>query len=912
VSPGRPACTAPSSLLACAVGWFRIWLLSACLLSASAAVALELPALPLDGSGHQYLTGHYAVLPDFDNRYALHDVMAADAPFQLPKSSSPSFGYHPGKLWVRLRIVNPLMVRQIVWLESNWPFKDWVDVYQIRAGGEMSHQLSGQAVPIAERPIASRYILFPLNLAPGERVDIYIALSGRAASNINLNIWQPAAFADARALRNAIRYLFLGLVFLVIVFSVLAAQARRQPLLILGGVGDALLVPLFFGLDGFFVDILPAGPEIYHTRTVNLLMACLFFTHVQFARVFLDLKRLSPRLDRLAFWLAIGFLLVNLYAALANVPQYAAFPAFCLFVFMTGVAIYARRFGGPEVKIYMWSWGMLWAAAAIRIAQQLGWLQGSQQLYDLPMLAVFSSALVLTYCFYLVVRNARLEAEATQARLAEQQASENIRLQRAVEEKTHALRAATEAAEKSSQTKSGFLSMMSHELRAPLHTVLGYSQLLARDAPPAMQGKLDVIEQSGQQLLRLINQVLEFSRGESAGIDLAPQSVDLRQLASQVLSSNLLLAQQRGNTLDLVLDAKLPAWVEVDDQRLTQILQNLIGNACKYTENGKITLRVNLLERELDPATRQRHYRIGFVVSDTGPGIPPAAIGSIFEPFTRLDPGHRQPGVGLGLAIVKQLVGAMDGQIRVDSHFLPESPTGTVFSLELRLPEAEHSELPALAAPLIIGHQGPQRRLLVIDDIPENRRYLRELCERWGFHTELAADGAEALALLRGGLVVDAVLVDQFMPVLDGWGFLQQLRADTSLRQIPVLLVTAAEPVQPADFPANVAFDAILMKPLDIDRLASILQTLLGLVWICRDLDPPPEQPVCNLDSLLAEELASFRAMVGLGQVVAIQQWARQMIEIHPQCAAALLHISELCEKVDLGALKRISEGIGK
>lgn len=883
-----------------------IALLSAAWLAALPAhAAFEAPPLRLDGSRQQSLDGHFSVFHDPAGTLALAQVAGEGTPFEASPAPSPSFGYHSGTIWVRLQIENPLPTPQYVWLENDWPFKDFVDAYRIDRFGQIRHMRSGAAIPAEERPLQSRAILFPVGLAAGESTTLYLAFSGLAATTLRLSVWQPSAYADARAMHSALKYFGLGSILLVIVFSILAAQASHRPALLMGGISDALHFPVFLGLDGFFFDFLPAGPEMYPMRLINLLGGLLFFTHVQFARALLDIRRIAPRLDKALLWFTALFLGLVLFSSATAKLNLLAGPGAAMLLVMLCVSIYAAVRGDTIARIYLLSWGILWITFFMRTAQLSGWVHIIPNANDLPIFGVIGSALVLTYALYLIIRKSRQDADRMQTELSAQQASENARLQAAVHEKTRALQEAMALAEKSSQAKSGFLSMMSHELRAPLHTVLGYSQLLAREAYGDTRGKIEVIEESGRQLLRLINDVLQFSRGEIAAIALSPQPLSLRQLADQLIAGNRLAAEQQGNRLVAAIDPALPAWIEADEQRLRQVLQNLIVNACKYTEGGRIELRI---ETARPAPTHPQHCRIRFAVADTGPGIPEHAHQTVFEPFSRLGDSAHKPGVGLGLSIVSQLVAAMGGEVALESRCAPAENTGSVFSFELVLPLSAAIDTPAQTA-LIVGHRGRQRTLLVIDDSEQNRLFLHETCTRWGFQVELAADGEAALSILDSGKTIDGVLADQFMPVLDGWGFLKRLRENPSQAAIKVVLVSAAEPLRPEHIPPTLRFDAVLMKPFPTEQLADILARLLGVEWVRQE---PLEQPLeadspPDLGILSAEDRARFRHMVKLGQIVGIQQWLDELSRQYPQGDATFRQIHRLCEQVDLPALTRLA-----
>jgi CheY-like chemotaxis protein len=209
--------------------------------------------------------------------------------------------------------------------------------------------------------------------------------------------------------------------------------------------------------------------------------------------------------------------------------------------------------------------------------------------------------------------------------------------------------------------------------------------------------------------------------------------------------------------------------------------------------------------------------------------------------------------------------------------------------------------------PRIIGHVGPQRTLLVADDIAENRQFLHDLCSEWGFQVLVTEDGAEALAICRNTNPPPAcVLVDQFMPGMDGWAFLRELRTGKDLRDLPVILVSAAEPRRPTGVPAEIDFDRVLLKPIRQQDLAESVGRLLGLEWILEQVVEEPKMVSGTAGKGSAEQLAALRGMLELGRVVAIQRWAEDLAETRPDLAEFGAELAVSAEKVDLSGLEEI------
>lgn len=408
------------------------------------------------------------------------------------------------------------------------------------------------------------------------------------------------------------------------------------------------------------------------------------------------------------------------------------------------------------------------------------------------------------------------------------------RLEAAVAQRTLELQAAKERAESASAAKSDFLARMSHELRTPLNAVLGYAQLLKMDngLSERQRAGLDTIHRSGEHLLGLIVDILDLARIEAGRTELFVEPTALAPLLRSVADVVRLKAEQKGLLLDLALAPGLPDQIEVDEQRLRQILLNLLGNAVKFTARGHVTLAV-----QAGPAPGGR-ARVRFEVGDSGVGMDSHALQRLFQPFEQAgDARQRAQGTGLGLAISRQLVQLMGSDIAVTSvpghgsrfWFALELPVrsddeaGAAASTGTTAPEAAHGQ----------SYEGPRRRILVVDDVAVNREMACDLLEHLGFETATAADGIDALDRVEQARP-DLVLMDTCMPRLDGLVATQRLRAALATSTLPVVMVSAN--AAPADRQGSLAAgaNAFLAKPIDRGALIDVLTQLLALHWTAR------------------------------------------------------------------------------
>lgn len=502
------------------------------------------------------------------------------------------------------------------------------------------------------------------------------------------------------------------------------------------------------------------------------------------------------------------------------------------------------------------------------------------------------------------LKRAQQRLEETNARLSEEVA-QRMAMQVELETANARLLEKTRLAEAANEAKTRFLAGVSHELRTPLHTLLGFVRLVRQEVSGEARHRLTIAASNGIQLMRLIDDLIEFNRGTGHALRLHAEPVSLREILEQIDYSGRLMAADQGNAYISASADDLPAGIMVDERRLLQVLQNLIGNACKFTQGGTVTLRVE----HASDATSDGACRLRFAVEDNGPGIAAGDLPHIFEAFMRGAASHRQPGLGLGLAIAQQWVGAMGGEIQVGS----EPGRGSCFHFTLSFPLAEVETAPPVPA----GHAAEgqflaaPRTVLVVDDIADSRLLMRHLCEAWGFKVVEAGDGEAAIhACVSAEPAIDAVLVDQFMPRMDGWEFLRRARALPSIAQLPIVLVSASAAHRPPDFPPDADFDLVLYKPLDERLLAGFLRNRLGRESPSEDSDARDENAGRPDIALPPAERERFLEMLDLGRVEAIAAWARQLATADPRLTRFAEHVVRLCRAADLAALENIADGL--
>ena len=390
---------------------------------------------------------------------------------------------------------------------------------------------------------------------------------------------------------------------------------------------------------------------------------------------------------------------------------------------------------------------------------------------------------------------------------------------------------AKETSETANQAKGEFLAHMSHELRTYLSSILGYAKILQRERQILRQIEgLKIIEQSGKQMLTLINDILDFSKTEASKMELRPSDLHFSTFLEGIVGIVKLRVLEKGILFHYEAQDNLATGIRADEKQLRQVFLNLLDNALKFTDQGKVTLRVSVIDRvKASSATSQPQQTIRFEVIDTGVGISPQQLKKIFQPFEQVGAPERQAsGTGLGLAISRQLVKLMGGELKVKS----ELGKGTTFWFDLTFPVVKVvAQVPQEQAAQVVGYKGKRRKLLVVDDQVEHRSLLLNMLECLGFEVITAENGKRGLEITYK-ILPDLILTDLFMGSISGFGMVQELRQKEEFKDVPIIAATASTFEGVEKELRRVGCNAFLRKPIDEKQLMALLEQYLQLEWI--------------------------------------------------------------------------------
>ena len=422
-------------------------------------------------------------------------------------------------------------------------------------------------------------------------------------------------------------------------------------------------------------------------------------------------------------------------------------------------------------------------------------------------------------------------------------------------------------AQNANKAKSRFLANMSHELRTPLNAILGFTQLMCRDSSISQehQENIQIINRSGEHLLKLINDILEMSKIEVGQITLNEAKFDLYIMLKSIEEMLRLKAKAKNISLNFKIPKSVPQYIFADEGKLRQIIINLLGNALKFTEKGSITLSVELKESSSTEDINidflfADTYCLYFSIEDTGPGIAVEERSQLFSPFEQTKTGRiSNEGTGLGLSICHKFVELMGGELKVESTV----GKGSTFFFEILI-KLEDAQVPNISSDgdrqelrraIAIASNQPQYKILAVDDVPASRLLLQKMLTNIGFAVKEAGDGQEAVNVWSSWQP-DLILMDMRMPVMDGYEATGKIKSQPQGKKTIIIALTASAFEEERVAILSAGCDDFMRKPFYETELVAKIGQYLNIEYIYEEIVETTVGDIEHLAEITKEDLA--------------------------------------------------------
>lgn len=830
----------------------------------------------LDPDSRRYDIGlHLELLEDARGDLTISRVqeMALADRFSAVHDKIVSIGFSSSAYWFRFTLKNPHPVRRRMMLEISNAQLDLIELYIRLPDGTFSKRTSGDALPHGHKAVRGYTFVFPIHCQPGSQQTIYLRVQTQGAMQVPARLWTPEGFLEHTHVVQLAYGIHFGLMIFMLFYNLFILFTIRDRVY-LYYVLFILGVMVYQGsFEGIAQEMLWPSLPWWGNRALPFasLFAALFA--LLLAKDFLQLKQRLPKWDLVVTvfaWVDAAALVATLILPYRVIIVFVALVASLQPFLPLSAALVSLLKGFKPARLYLAAW-IIWLLGIVALGLNRIGVVPRTFLTDNAHLVGFAlNAVVLSLALASRINILKQEKEDAQAaalkiqqRAAESLGQEVKKKTADLQKRTEELEDALEHLAEQDRLKSNFFANVSHELRSPLTLILTPIQGLltsgAEQLSDLARSWFRSMARNTQRLLRLVNQLLDFSRIESGMMEVFYEEVDPRGLAEPVVQAFEPFA--RGKQLELKLDSpdQLPR-VFVDPAKLDKVLCNLLSNACKFTDRGgKVTVRLT----SDDSALR-------IEVQDSGVGIAEKDLPRVFERFMQVDgESHRRhEGTGIGLALSRELVEMMGGKLELSS----EPGFGSTFTIELplglnhiedpsmirKLASSDRSqagdEVAAAAAALAaeagqgfgVTDKPEQARatggpvadqsippdsdrplVVVVEDNPDMRSMVAQICES-DFGVLQAEDGQQGLELIRTYRPA-LVISDVMMPRMDGYEMLGRLRADPTTAGIPVMLLTAKAGTEMRLEGLEIGADDYMPKPFSSRELRARALNLVRL-----------------------------------------------------------------------------------
>lgn len=770
---------------------------------------------------------HLFLLEDKEKEWNIEDVrkksLAND--FKQNIMHTPNFGYTSSAYWIYFEIENKTEFTDR-YLEIPYPPLYEIDIYTFNGNGEQLDEVQiGSKYPFHERPLHYPGFVYLFNIEKNEKMRFYIRFETEGSMQMPITVWEQSGFMLEKQKRFLFLGIFYGITLVMALYNLFIYFALRHKSYLYYVLVIMSTSMISLCLNGIAFQYLWPNLPMWNMRSIVFFMSVASVFSLLFANDFLDIKRTLPKWRKYL----IALIIINIFTAIfvfisyQQALNFLVFTVASMILYIILAASFALKKGIRQARFFIIAWSVFFFGVLVSMLADAAIIPLTSFTKNVWQISVALEVILLS--FALADRINILQQEKNDAVLdshvSQKKAIENLR--------------------RSDQLKDEFLAITSHELRTPLNGIIGIAETLkdgvAGDVSKDIDAHLSLIVLSGKRLSNLINDILDFSKLKNKEIQLHLAPTNLKEITDVVIMVCSPLIQGKNIRIYNTIERSM-APVYADENRLQQILYNLIGNAIKYTEEGEIVV-----------SAKEKDHQIHVSVADTGKGIMEEELESIFDHFHQIETGKSDivGGTGIGLSITKQLVELHDGQISVESkinkgttfHFsLLKSMEKTISENEVassKITLISGDDVSLIEAPSTNESAVENATILIADDEIVNLQVLVNQLTLDGYHVITAKSGKEVLQKVQEN-EIDIIILDIMMPKMSGYEVCQRLREHHSLMELPILMLTAKNQLQDKLISFEVGANDYLTKPCEKKELLSRVKTLVQLSHLNKQL----------------------------------------------------------------------------
>ena len=846
------------------------------------------------------LIKHSFLLIDKEHQFNFLDILE-NQQWISNKGTSLYLGSQDATIWLKIKVFNDSDQYLKRWISLGSTRLQNIEYYLLDEQNTLkSHALAGANIPNQAHSLHSATSrLFEIQLAAQEQATVLIKIHSNTMLYITADIWEPLSYRETENINDLKTLTSLFIMITLGIYLLVAGLVRKDYLVItmsLWLISYAIYELSFLGYLHYFLfqeggQFVSAAPLI--TGLVTTQFMFLFFLSVFQAH---NLKKWK-KLIIFELYISLIAMLYGYFVDLKNALMLAQSATFILVISLPflGFIFWKKRL--PNTEFFIIASLLFFSFLAHRILSVMGFI-------DMPMknginiwaLTFLLFSLLLSLGFTL--RSAELYRKeiATQKKLLSFQALEQAKLEEAVNVRTQELQESLLLKEDALQTKTHFLTRVSHDLRSPLTSILGFAQIIQHNDNPLTRYHAGLVIMSARRLLALVNDLIDYASGDKGLQKLNLKPLYVQSFLESISKEAEILATKNNNQLFTRLPHNLPKLIEADSKRLHQILINLLANACKFTQKGRIEFNIQY------ESINNNQGCFTFSILDNGIGIEDNLLPSIFEPFQRQSSFQNIRGLGLGLAIVKQLADLMQGELQAQSK--PTHGTQISFKAIFNTLEEDFLKIDSIAVSEknVSLIDGKHKHIWLIEDSPLILEFLQTKLKSLNFSVQAFTHGQDVKTLLDHPETAapDIIVTDYHLPYYNGVQLAEQSKERWP--ETPILLISAG---MGENLDETQLFDAILLKPIEVSVLCSTLAYLLKLTTeASNDQHELTLQQIRHI--LSPSEMDELATLVEVFAVSKIMKWATHLKEKRPESTLAADSIWTMARLSEIENLQKL------